>query len=136
MDLEQERASAFVDGYGRTWESWDLEGFVDLFTDEVVYVEHPVDETVVGRKAMERYIRREQAEAVTASVRMGRPIVEGNKVVAEFWTAMSNREGETEGTLTGCFIAQLDPTDGRCTHFRQYWFELDGHPSPFTGWGE
>jgi hypothetical protein len=85
---------------------------------------------------MGRYIRREQAEAGTVSVRMGRPIVEGNRVVAEMWTTMSNREGEMEGTLIGCFIAQLNPANGRCTHFRQYWLEVEGHVEPFNGWGE
>jgi ketosteroid isomerase-like protein len=118
------------------WESWDLAGFVELFSDDVVYVEHPTDETVVGRKEMERYIRKEQTEQGAASVRMGKPIVQGDQVVAEFWATMSNREGEEEGTLMGCFIAQLDPTSGRCTHFRQYWFEVEGHASLFNGWGE
>jgi hypothetical protein len=84
---------------------------------------------------MGRYIRREQAEAGTGRVRMGKPIVDGNQVVAEFWTAMSNGDEEPEETLAGCFIAQLDPTDGRCTHFCQYFFEFEGHPGPFEGWG-
>jgi SnoaL-like domain len=136
MTVSREMATAFVEGYGRTWESWDFDGFVELFSDEVIYVEHPVDETVVGREAIGRYIRREQAEAGTVSVRMGRPIVEGHQVVAEFWTTMSNREGEPEGTLIGCFIAQLDPTTGRCTHFRQYWLEVEGHAESFSGWGK
>ena len=131
-----EQATAFVEGYRRTWESWDFDGFVDLFSDDVVYVEHPVDETVVGREALGRYIRREQAEAGTVSVRIGRPVVEGHRVVAEMWTTMSNREGELEGTLIGCFIAQLDQATGRCTHFRQYWIEVEGHVMPFDGWGE
>ena len=136
MSLNRETAAAFVAGYAQTWETWDFDGFVELFSDDVVYVEHPTDETVVGRTEMERYIRKEQAEQGTASVRMGRPIVEGDRVVAEFWATMSNREGEAEGTLMGCFIAQLDPTGGRCTHFRQYWFEVEGHASPFSSWGE
>lgn len=135
MSVERETATAFVDGYGRAWESWDLAGFVELFGDDVVYVEHPTDETVVGKVEMERYIRKEQAEQGAASVRMGKPIVQGDQVVAEFWATMSNREGEEEGTLMGCFIAQLDTTSGRCTHFRQYWFEVEGHASPFNGWG-
>jgi hypothetical protein len=59
MTVSREMATAFVEGYGRTWGSWDFDGFVDLFSDDVVYVEHPVDETVVGREAMGRYIRRE-----------------------------------------------------------------------------
>ncbi len=136
MTASREMATAFVEGYGRTWQSWDYDGFIALFSDDVVYVEHPVGETVIGRDAMAHYIRREHAEAGTVGVRMGRPIIEGNQVVAEFWTMMCNREGEPEGTLMGCFIAQLDPTTGQCTRFRQYWFEADGHRNPFNGWGE
>ncbi len=49
---------------------------------------------------------------------------------------MSNREGELEGTLIGCFVAQLEPSTGRCTHFRQYWFEVEGPVNPFDGWGK
>jgi ketosteroid isomerase-like protein len=134
-DLDPETASAFVNGYGRTWEDWDYVAFADLFSDDVVYVEHPTDETVLGREQMEGYIRKEHSEQGAASVRMGKPIVQGDSVVAEFWATMSNREGEKEGTLMGCFIARLDPTDGRCTHFRQYWFEVEGHARPFAGWG-
>jgi len=131
---ERERATAFVEGYGQTWERWDFAGFVALFTDDVVYVEHPTDETVVGREEMVRYIRKEHSEQGVASVRMGEPIIEGERVVAEFWATMTN--GEEEGTLAGCFIARIDPADGRCSHFRQYWFEFDGHITPFDGWGE
>jgi hypothetical protein len=73
VTVSRELATAFVEGYGRTWGDWDFDGFVDLFTDDVVYVEHPVNETVIGREAMGRYIRREHAEAGTVRVRMGKP---------------------------------------------------------------
>ena len=130
----REQAVAFVEGYGRTWESWDFDRFVDLFTDDVVYVEHPTDETCVGNAEMARYIRKEQRAQGVVNVRMGKPLVDGDQVVAEFWATMTT--GTEEATLTGCFIARIDPTDGRCSHFRQYWFELDGHVGPFDGWGE
>ncbi len=136
MSISREMACAFVEGYGRAWQDWDYAAFVDLFSDDVVYVEHPTDETVVGREEMWRYVRKEQEEQGTAMVRMGTPIVQDNRVVGEFWAAMSNRDGEAPGTLTGCFIAHLDPDSGRCTHFRQYWVDLAGHVSPFEGWGE
>ncbi len=135
MSDSRERAVTFVDGYGDTWEKWDFAGFVELFSNDVVYVEHPTDETCVGREDMARYIRKEQREQGVASVRMGKPIVDGDTVVAEFWATMTNGE-EEEATLAGCFIARLDPTSGLCFHFRQYWFELDGHVRPFDGWGE
>jgi len=131
--MDRERAIAFVEGYGRTWQEWDFEGFADLFTDDAVYVEHPTDETVVGREQILDYIRREQVAEGAASVRMGRPIVEGDCVVGEFWTKMT-KPGE-RGTLVGCFIAQLDRKTGRCAHFRQYWHDVPRHVDPYAGWG-
>jgi len=130
----RERAAAFVDGYGATWESWDIAGFVALFSDDVVYVAHPTEETVVGRDALRSYVRKEQAEQGEVSVRMGKPIVESDHVAAEFWVTARNR-GE-EATIAGCLIARLDGPAGRCTHFREYWFDIEGHISAFSGWGE
>jgi hypothetical protein len=60
--VNREKAVAFVDAYGRTWESWDVPGFVDLFSDEVVYIAHATKETIVGRTALESYLRKEAAE--------------------------------------------------------------------------
>src|SRR5271170_4969089 len=125
MNLNREQATAFVHGYGQTWEGWDIEGFVDLFSDNVVYVAHPTHTTVVGRKALAPYFEQQEAEMGTVSVRMGKPIVEGNEVVAEFWVTATNQDGEE--TTAGCFIAQLDGADGRCTQFREYWFDIEGH---------
>jgi SnoaL-like domain len=132
MSLDREKAVAFVEGYGRMWQNWDFPGFVELFSDDVVYVEHPTDETVVGREGMLDYIRREQAAEGVASVRMGKPIIDGNRVAGEFWTTMTN--GDERGTLIGCFIAQLNAA-GRCIHFRQYWFDISGHAEAYSGWG-
>jgi ketosteroid isomerase-like protein len=134
MSLDQERAAAFVNGYGATWESWDIAGFADLFSDDVVYVDHPTQKTVVGREALASYLRGEEADQGAVSVRMGKPIVEGNHVVAEFWVTRTN--GDEEATLVGGFIAQLHRADGRCTHFREYWFDTEGHTGPYNGWGE
>jgi ketosteroid isomerase-like protein len=133
LSLNRENATEFVERYGQTWESWDVEGFVDLFSDNIVYVAHP-QETVVGRDALRRYFRKEEAEQGCVSVRMGGAIVERNHVVAEFWVTAKNR-GE-EATIAGCLISQLDRVDGRCTHFREYWFDIEGHVPAFDGWGE
>jgi len=133
VSLNRESAQAFVEGYRRTWESWDVEGFVDLFADGIVYVAHP-QETVDGRDALRRYFRKEEAEQGGVRVRMGSPLFDGDHVVAEFWVTSTNR-GE-EATIAGCLIARLDESDGRCTHFREYWFDLEGHLPPSDGWGD
>ena len=133
MSADRDHASAFVDGYGRCWETWDVPGFVDLFSEDVVYVAHATQETVVGRTALAKYLRKEAAEQGDVSVRMGKPVIEGDRVAAEFWVSATSG-GET-ATITGCFIARLAP-DGRCLSFREYWFDEAGHTDAFEGWGE
>ena len=75
---------------GQTWENWDVEGFVDLFSDKVVYVAHP-QETVVGRDALRSYLQKEETEQGSVMVRMGSAIVDGDHIVAEFWVSARNR---------------------------------------------
>jgi hypothetical protein len=126
-------AAAFVEGYGRAWEGWDVSGFVDLFSDEVVYVAHATQETVVGRPALASYLRKEAADQGEASVRMGSPVIEGDRVAAEFWVTATS--GTRATTIVGCFVARLAP-DGRCDNFREYWVDVEGHTGSYEGWGE
>jgi ketosteroid isomerase-like protein len=134
MSVSREQAVAFVEGYGQTWERWDVAGFVGLFSDDVVYVVHPTEETVIGAEALTDYVRKEQAAQGAVSVRMGKPLLDGEQVVAEFWVTATPGE-DLQLTIPGCIIARIDPRDGRCSHFREYWFEIDGHAEPFAGWG-
>ena len=129
---DRERAAGFVAAYGHAWQMWDFGGFVDLFSDNVVYVAHATQETVVGRAALADYIRKEAADQGEASIRMGSPVIDGDHVAAEFWVTRTN-EGES-WTTAGCFIARLGP-EGRCTFFREYWFDVEGHVSAYEGWG-
>jgi ketosteroid isomerase-like protein len=131
--VSRENAVAFVDAYGRTWESGDVPGFVDLFSEEVVYVAHATEETVVGRAALASYLRKEDAEQGEVRVRMGNPVIDGNHLAAEFWVTATN--AGREATIVGGFVAQLG-RDGRCSSFREYWFDVEGHKGPYQGWGE
>src|SRR5271155_4780199 len=133
MSQDRERAMAFLENYRRTWEAWDVDGFVELFSDDAVYVDHPTEKIAVGREAVAAFLRNEESEQGAASVRMGTPIIDGNHVVVEYWVTRTN--GDEKATLTGCLLAQLDPTDSRCRRIHEYWFDIPGHPSPFAGWG-
>lgn len=125
----REAAVAFVEGYGATWQAWDFDRWVDLFSDDVLYVEHPTNNTVVGREALGAYVRHEASQQGEVTVRMGSPVIDGDRVAGEFWVTGEN------STLTGGFIARLAP-DGRCTHFREYWFFDEGRAEPFDWWGD
>jgi len=133
IGIDRERAAGFVESYRRAWETWDFSGFIDLFSDDVVYVAHATQETVVGAVALADYLRKEAADQGQASVRMGSPVIDNDHVAAEFWVTRTN-DGEN-WTTAGCFIARLG-RDGRCTFFREYWFDIEGHTSAYDGWGE
>jgi SnoaL-like domain len=123
-----ERAQQFARRYGETWEAWDTEGFLELFGEAVTYVAHP-DEIVEGKDALRRYFEKEQEAQGEVRVRMGRPLVDGDRLMAEFWVI-----AEEDASIAGCLIADLDP-QGICTAFREYWFDLTGRRQPFEGWG-
>jgi hypothetical protein len=134
MGIDRELAVAFVERYRACWEAWDLKAFLDLFTCDAVYFEHPVDETLVGSEELRRYFLKEEAEGGAATVLMGNPMVDRDQLFAEFWVTMTRDEAE-RATLSGCFVARLDRDTGRCTFYRQYWHEFAGHAEPFDGWG-
>jgi hypothetical protein len=134
VGIDRELAVAFVERYRTCWEVWDLEAFLALFSEDAVYFEHPVDETLVGREELSRYFLKEEREGGVATVRMGNPMVDHDQLFAEFWVTMNRAEKE-KATLFGCFVARLDPETGDCTFYRQYWHEFAGHAEPFGGWG-
>jgi ketosteroid isomerase-like protein len=130
--VTREQAAAFVSNYGQTWERWDIDGFVELFSEDVVYVAHATDETVVGRPALSAYVEKEKSEQGAVRVRMGVPVIDADRVVAEFWV---NSREEPATTVAGCLIARLAPP-GICDRFREYWFDIEGDIEAFAGWGE
>lgn len=134
MTISRQQAAAFVERYRASWEAWDLAAFLGLFSEGAIYFEHPVDETLVGSAQLERYFLKEEAEGGEATVRMGDPMVDRDQLFAEFWVTMTRDEGG-QATLSGCFVARLDPDTGSCTFYRQYWHEFPGHSEPFSGWG-
>jgi hypothetical protein len=122
-----DRAQQFVTSYGEAWEAWDIDGFVELFDESVNYVAHP-DEIVIGGTALRTYVEKEREAQGDVQVRMGRPLIEGDRVMAEFWVLAG------DASIAGCLIAHLDP-HGVCIDFREYWFDLDGRREAFEGWG-
>jgi len=58
IGIDRDRAAAFVESYRRAWEEWDFAGFAELFSDDVVYVAHATERTVVGQSLPTMFGRR------------------------------------------------------------------------------
>lgn len=123
----------WVDAYGRAWRERDAEAVVALFTEDAEYRSSPFREPSVGSDAIRAYWERATSTQDDADVRMGAPIVAGDRVVVEWWATM--RDDGEEITLPGCLLLRFAP-DGRCTALREYWHSEPGRRGPHPGWGE
>lgn len=78
------------------------------------------------------YWRRAVGSQREIRVRMGTPIVEGNRVAVEWWTTAL--DDDQPATICGCLLLQFG-SDGRCRDLREYWNREDDRSAPFPGWG-
>lgn len=85
---------------------------------------------IEGSSALRVYLEKEKAaQGEVSEVRMGEPLIDGARVMAEFWVLAAE-----DVSIAGCLIAELH-SEGRCPRFREYWFDLNGHREPFASWG-
>ena len=126
-------AHEWVEAYARAWREQDADAVVALFTEDAEYRSSPFREPSVGSGGIRDYWTRATSTQEEADVRMGTPVVAGDRVVVEWWATMRD-EGE-EITLPGCLLLRFAP-DGRCASLREYWHVEPGLHEPHPGWGE
>lgn len=116
--------------YADAWERADP-GVVDLFTPDATYRSHPFRETHRGHDGIRSYWKGATATQSDARVLLGEALEDGDRVVVEWWTTMTD-EGEPL-TLPGVLLLEFD--GDRCGALREYWAHEPGRHEPFTGWG-
>jgi hypothetical protein len=126
------QVNAWIEGYRRAWEEADSSAAGALFSEGASYRSNIFEEPHVGRNGVEDYWTNVTAVQSQVQVRMGSPVIDGHRVVVEFWTTML--AGGSELTLPGCLLLRFDD-DGLCTDLREYWQTLPEIRSPPPGWG-
>jgi ketosteroid isomerase-like protein len=102
----------WIERYRRAWETADADEVVDLFTPDASYRTSVFREPYLGSDAIRQYWQHGAGTQREVAVRMGRPIITGNRVTVEWWTTMIDPD-EGEITLPGCLLLRFAP-DGRC----------------------
>ncbi len=92
--------AAWIETYGRAWQTGDHDLMASLFTENADYRSSPFREPFRGRDEIRAYARRNAGTQRGKHVQMGHPFVDGSRVAVEWWTTMID-EGETV-TLPGC----------------------------------
>ncbi len=122
------------DAYAQAWRDRDADAAAALFTDNCLYLDHPLQEGYRGTDGVRAYWANVTSTQDRVDVRMGRPVeaAEGRRAAIEFWVRMLN--GGSQVTLIGILFLRF-AEDGRCEELRETWiFEPGDHP-PHDGWG-
>jgi ketosteroid isomerase-like protein len=130
--MEREEAVAWLEAYRRAWEGADARGVLELFTDDARYRSHPLRPAHTGHDGVADYWARATADQRDVRVRLGDPVVDGDRVAAEWWTTMV-AQGEPV-TLAGCLLLTF-AAGGRCRDLRECWNVADGLHDPPPDWG-
>ena len=126
-------AETWSEAYRRAWEAADSKAAGALFSEDGRYRSNIFEEPHDGRRGIEEYWTSVTAAQSDVTVRMGSPVIEGPRVIVEFWTTML--VGGDELTLPGCLLLHFNE-DGLCTDLREYWQTLPELREPPEGWGE
>jgi hypothetical protein len=94
----------WVERYGRAWETADEELIISLFTEDVSNRSSPFREPYRGHDELRAYWRRGAGNQRKTHVLIGRPVVDGARVVVEWWTTMIDDDAEV--TLPGCLLLE------------------------------
>jgi predicted SnoaL-like aldol condensation-catalyzing enzyme len=124
--------ATWVETYRQAWEESDAEKAASLFTDDATYRSNIFEEPNAGHEGVSAYWSRVTSTQTDIVVRMGRPIVDGNRVSVEFWTTMNNEGADV--TLPGCLLLDF-ADDGRCRRLHEYYEFAPGRLDPPEEWG-
>jgi ketosteroid isomerase-like protein len=130
--MDREGAGAWLEGYRRAWEEADTPAVLDLFTTDATYRSHPLRPAHAGRDGIAAYWTEACADQADVRVRLGDPIVDGDRVAAEWWTTM--HAGGDPITLVGCLLLSF-AADGRCQALRECWNLAERLHAPPPDWG-
>ena len=109
---------AWLEAYGRAWETRDPDAVVELFSPGATYRETPFDEEMRGREAIRRYWQ--QIPDHQRDVEFGYEVELVEPAVVRWWSAYTRIRDGQRVRLDGVFLLEFDG-DGRCIRLREWW---------------
>jgi SnoaL-like domain len=116
--VDRETFEAWLDAYGRAWETGDREAAAELFTEDAAYHETPFDEPMRGRAEISEYWS--DVPRLQENVRFSYEILAASEGVAHWRADFLRLPSRTPVRLDGIMLARLD-AEGRCAEFREWW---------------
>ena len=129
--MDRSRMGFWVEELRLAWEQGDPARAAALFTLDAKYHSHPFHPPVVGRTAIEAYWEKATSTQSDVRVQMGKPLLDGDRAVLEWWAVMT--DGGAETTDAGALVLEFDGE--HCANLREYWNITEGILASPEGWG-
>jgi ketosteroid isomerase-like protein len=113
-------AQDLLERYGRAWESFDGDAWVDLLTDDVEYHEDPFEPPMVGRNAARAYLMEASRRQEQVEFTVERHWVVEATVLAAWHASYVARDTRERVRLRGFMTLDLD-AEGRVRRLREWW---------------
>jgi hypothetical protein len=125
--MDRREFEAWLDRYGRAWETQDSGMAAELFSKDAVYFEAPFDEPMCGRSSIVDYWK--EGGETQEDIGFGYDVlaVAESSGIARWWARFTRIPSGSRVELDGVLVASLDP-DNRCDEFREWWHRRERNP--------
>ena len=120
MTLDYAAAGDLLERYGRAWQTFDGDAWVDLFAEHAEYHEDPFEPPLVGHNAIRAYLLEASRSQHQVEFTVERHWVSGSTVLAAWHASFVRRPGAARVRLAGFMTLEIG-TDGRVERFREWW---------------
>jgi hypothetical protein len=122
-------ARRWAETWQRAWTAHDIEAIAGLYAPGAVYRSSPYRDPEEG--GARGYVTRVFADETQVECRFGRPLVDGDRAVVEWWASML--DAGAGATLAGTTSLRFD-ADGLVVEHLDHWMHVGERRAPFPGW--
>jgi ketosteroid isomerase-like protein len=118
MKLDHAAAAELLDRYGRAWQAFEGDAWVDLFTDDVEYHEDPFEPPMVGHNAVRAYLLEAAERQDQVEFTVERHWAVEPTILAAWHASYVDRRDRSRVRLAGFMTLEL--RDGRIARLREW----------------
>jgi len=124
MTLDHAAAEDVLERFGMTWQAFDGDAWVELFTDDAEFREDPCEQALVGRNAIRAYLLRAAELQEQVDFTAERHWVVDPTILVAWHVSYIARQDRVAVRLAG--FMTLEMRDGRIARLRQWVRRRDG----------
>jgi nuclear transport factor 2 (NTF2) superfamily protein len=122
--MNDQELRAWLDAYGKAWESNDPDAAMQLFTEDARYYETPFDEPSHGREGVRSYWAGATGSQSDISFTYEIIATLPHRGIARWSAEFTRVTSGKRVKLDGVFVLDFD-SDGLCRVLREWWHRLD-----------